>query len=129
MARASGARILIVDDDEGVIHTYSRMLQLEGYDVQTADSAEMALLEAELNCPDAIILDLHMPIIDGVELLRRLRSRDDRHGTPVAIMTGDFFIDDDVVREINALGARVAYKPLTLDDLVILTRNLLGAIH
>jgi DNA-binding response OmpR family regulator len=126
---AASPRILIVDDDEGVIHTYSRMLRLEGYEVQTAGSAEMGLFEAELNCPDAIILDLHMPIIDGVELLRRIRSRDDRQVTPVAIMTGDFFLDDDVASEIKTLGARVAYKPLSLDDLVILTRNLLGAIH
>ena len=58
--------ILIVDDDEGVTQTFARMLRLEGYQVRTAISAETGLREAEQNRPDAIILDLRMPLVDGL---------------------------------------------------------------
>jgi DNA-binding response OmpR family regulator len=89
----------------------------------------MGLFEVELSRPDAIILDLHMPLVDGLEFLRRLRSQDEQRAMPVAIVTGDFFIDDDVASEIKALGAHGTYKPLSLDELLSLTRNLLRVIN
>ena len=55
------AKILIVDDDEGVTTTFARMLRLEGFDVRTALNGEMGLREASRSRPDAIILDLRMP--------------------------------------------------------------------
>jgi two-component system response regulator MprA len=122
-------RILIVDDDEAATHIFSRLLKLEGYEVQTAGNAEMGLFEVELNRPDAIILDLHMPLVDGLEFLRRLRSQVEHRAMPVAIVTGDFFIDDDIASELKALGAHVTYKPLSLDELLGLTRNLLRVIN
>ena len=57
------ATILIVDDDEGVTQTFARMLRLEGYEVRTAMNAETGLREAEEHHPDAIILDLRMPLV------------------------------------------------------------------
>jgi two-component system response regulator MprA len=126
--KATTGRILIVDDDEGATHIFSRLLKLEGYEVQTAGNAEMGLFEVELNRPDAIILDLHMPLVDGLEFLRRLRSLAEHRAMPVAIVTGDFFIDDAIASELKALGAQVTYKPLSLDELLGLTRNLLRVI-
>src|SRR5437764_13220265 len=76
MSERSTSKILIVDDDEGVTQTFARMLRLEGYQVRTAVSAEKGLQEAEQSHPDAIILDLRMPLVDGLGFLRRLRSRD-----------------------------------------------------
>ena len=73
------SKILIVDDDEGVTQTFARMLRLEGYQVCTAMSAEKGLVEAEEHHPDAIILDLRMPLIDGLGFLRRLRARGSAH--------------------------------------------------
>jgi len=121
----AAAKILIVDDDEGVTQTFARMLQLEGYQVRTAVSAEMGLLEAARSQPDAIILDLRMPLIDGLGFLRRLRERDDHRTTPVAIVTGDYFLDDAISSELRELGAELRFKPLWLEDLVTLARNLL----
>ena len=83
------AKILIVDDDEGVTQTFARMLRLEGYQVRTAVSAETGLREADRSHPDAIILDLRMPLVDGLGFLRRLRAQDDHRAVPVAIVTGD----------------------------------------
>jgi DNA-binding response OmpR family regulator len=117
--------ILIVDDDESVAQTFARMLKLEGYRVRTAMDAEDGLREAAKTRPDAIILDLRMPIVDGLGFLRRLRSSDEPRETPVAIVTGDYFLDDAVSTELKALGAELKYKPLWLEDLVDLTRTLL----
>ena len=118
-------KILIVDDDEGVTQTFARMLRLEGYQVRTAVSAETGLREAEDSRPDAIILDLRMPLVDGLGFLRRLRERAEARSTPVAIVTGDYFLDDSVSAELRDLGAELRFKPLWLEDLVGLARNLL----
>jgi DNA-binding response OmpR family regulator len=119
------ATILIVDDDEGVTQTFARMLRLEGYRVRTAVNAESGLVEAEQSQPDAIILDLRMPLVDGLAFLRRLREGLEQRSTPVAIVTGDYFLDDSVSTELRELGAELRFKPLWLEDLVSLARNLL----
>jgi len=124
-ADAIAAKILIVDDDEGVTQTFARMLRLEGYQVRTAMTAERGLVEAEKSQPDAIILDLRMPLVDGLGFLRRLRAQDGQRSVPVAIVTGDYFLDDTVSNELRELGAELRFKPLWLEDLVGLTRNLL----
>jgi CheY-like chemotaxis protein len=60
--------ILIVDDDPSVTETFERMLRLEGYQVVTALSAEAGLNQAERSHPHAIILDLRMPLVDGLSV-------------------------------------------------------------
>ena len=125
MADPTTSKILIVDDDEGVTQTFARMLRLEGYQVRTAVNAENGLREAEQSRPDAIILDLRMPLVDGLGFLRRLRAHDEQRSTPVAIVTGDYFLDDAVSTELRELGAELRFKPLWLEDLVGLARNLL----
>ena len=125
MTENATGKILIVDDDEGVTQTFARMLQLEGYQVRTAVSAETGLQEAARSHPDAIILDLRMPLIDGLGFLRRLRERDEHRTTPVAIVTGDYFLDDSISSELRELGAELRFKPLWLEDLVGLARELL----
>jgi two-component system OmpR family response regulator len=119
------ATILIVDDDEGVTQTFARMLKLEGFEVRTAMNAETGLVQAREARPDAIILDLRMPLVDGLGFLRRLRAQDEHRETPVAIVTGDYFLDDNVSAEIRQLGAELKFKPLWLEDLVGLARTLL----
>src|SRR5438552_13396581 len=119
------SRILIVDDDEGVTQTFARMLRLDGYQVRTAVNAEKGLQEADLSRPDAIILDLRMPLVDGLGFLRRLRARDGQRSTPVAIVTGDYFLEDEISNELRQLGAELRFKPMWLEDLVGLARNLL----
>lgn len=123
------ARILIVDDDEGVTHTFARMLRLEGYEVRTAMNGESGLREAEQSRPDAIILDLRMPLSDGLDFLRRLRAHEAQRATPVAIVTGDYLLDDAISAELRELGAELKFKPLWLADLVGLARHLLQVTH
>jgi len=129
VADGSTSKILIVDDDEAVTETFARMLRLEGYQVRTAGSAQQGLVEAEQSRPDAIILDLRMPLVDGLGFLRRLRAFDEHSTTPVAIVTGDYFLDDSLSNELRQLGAELRYKPMWLEDLVGLARNLLKVTH
>ena len=128
-AQSLNASILIIDDDEGVTQTFARMLRLEGFAVRTAVSAERGLIEAAATPPDAIILDLRMPMLDGLGFLRRLRELEGRRDTPVAIVTGDYFLEEDISAELAALGAELRFKPLWLEDLVRLARNLLKVTH
>ena len=119
-------RILIVDDDRAVADTFSRMLRLEGFDVATALSAEAGLELAEEVRPDAIILDLRMPIVNGLQFLRVIRARAHLVEVPVAIVTGDYFLGENTAMELKSLGASVRFKPLWLEDLVALARALVS---
>jgi CheY-like chemotaxis protein len=125
MPNRPGASILVVDDDPETMRTFSKMLRLEGYRVRTAQNAESALRAAADSLPDAIILDLRMPRLDGLGFLRRLRAADEGR-TPVAIVTGDYMLDDATSCELRALGADLRFKPLWLDDLVGLAHHLLA---
>ena len=122
----ANASVLVVDDDEGVALTFSRMLRLQGYHVDTATSPAAGLELADAHHPDAIILDLRMPLLDGVEFLRRLRRSDGSHHTSVTIVTGDYFIDAKLTSELKELGAQVCFKPLWIDDLVDVVRTMLA---
>jgi CheY-like chemotaxis protein len=119
--------ILIVDDDVNVTETFSRLLALEGFTVYTALNPEGGLAIAADKQPDAIILDLRMPILNGLQFLKHLRQDPALRRTPVAIVTGDYFIDDGTTLQIEALGASVLFKPLWLDDLLALARGLTAA--
>jgi DNA-binding response OmpR family regulator len=121
---AAPSKILVIDDDQVVTETFARMLRLQGHDVQTASNAELGLREADRDPPDAIILDLRMPLINGLGFLYRLRARQHNAHTPVAIVTGDYFLDDDVLSQISELHAELHYKPLWLEELVAVAEAL-----
>jgi CheY-like chemotaxis protein len=119
--------ILIVDDDRSVADTFARMLKLEGFAVATALSAELGLELAESVRPQAIILDMRMPITNGLQFLRLVRSKPHLADVPVAIVTGDYFLPEAVQLELKALGAQLKFKPLWLEDLVKLAKTLVSA--
>jgi two-component system response regulator PrrA len=126
MSGPAAQSVLVVDDDEGVALTFSRMLRLHGYRVETATNPEAGLAIAITRPPDAIILDLRMPLVGGLEFLRRLRAGKTNYATTsVTIVTGDYFIDDEIADEIKSLGAQVSFKPLWLDDLADVVRAML----
>ncbi len=117
----SSATVLLVDDDAEVIATFSKWLELEGCIVRTAADGDQAL--DRVDGVDAIILDAHMPILDGIGFLRRLRAR--AVYVPVAVVTGDYFLDDSLSKEFSQLNARVLFKPLWVDELVALATTLM----
>ena len=77
-------RILVVEDDAEIADVLRRTLRAEGHEVRTAGDGEKALEEAAEFLPDLVILDLGLPKIDGVEVLRRLRESDD---VPILVLT------------------------------------------
>lgn len=125
-AGAGTRTILIVDDDRAVVDTFARMLKLEGFAVATAINPEAGLQIAETVRPDAIILDLRMPLVNGLQFLRQVRAKPELAEVPVAIVTGDYFLGESTAAELKALGASVRFKPMWLEDLVALARTLLG---
>ena len=123
----SRGTVLVIDDDRATTDAFARMLRLEGFQVRTAVSAESGLQEAETAHPDAIILDLRMPLVDGLAFLHRLRARAEHRDTPVAIVTGDYMLEDLVAHQLTHLGAQIHFKPLWMDDLVVLAHSLVAA--
>ena len=119
-------KILIVDDDRSVADTFARMLTLEGFGVATALSAETGLELAKSERPDAIILDMRMPITNGLQFLRNVRQQPILATIPVAIVTGDYFLSDTVQHELRQLGAAIRFKPLWLEDLIALAKTLIN---
>ncbi len=119
--------ILVIDDDKSVAETFTRMLELEGFSVATALSADAGLELADKSRPDAIILDMRMPITSGLQFLREIRKRPHLISVPVAIVTGDYFLSESIQQELKSLGASIRFKPLWLEDLVALARTLVSA--
>lgn len=117
--------ILIVDDDRSVADTFARMLKLEGFTVATALDAAAGLELADTMRPQAIILDMRMPLINGIQFLRQVRARPHLVEVPVAIVTGDYFLSEALQQELKTLGASLRFKPLWLEDLVALARTLI----
>jgi len=118
--------ILVVDDQPDILQVYSRALSLAGFSTQLADTAQSAIELIEATPPNAILLDLKMPYVNGVGFLYRLRERHPR--MPVAVVTGLSVLDDTTAQEISSLGASVHFKPLSIVEVQRIARSLLG-IH
>jgi CheY-like chemotaxis protein len=118
---------LIVDDDTAVAGVFARMLELEGHQVTSAHSADTGFDAAVREQPDALLVDMRMPVINGLEFLRRVRRDSRLRELPVALITGDHFLAEPILSELHALGATVRYKPLWTGDLNALAVALTGS--
>jgi two-component system response regulator MprA len=90
---STSGRVLVVEDDQEIADVLRRTLRQEGHEVRSAGDGEQALAAAAEFMPDLVILDLGLPTLDGVEVLRRLRAEDD---VPVLILTARSDLDDRV---------------------------------
>ena len=115
-------RILIAEDDDAVRRSVERALAYEGYDVATVENGERALVEAAKAPPDAIVLDIMMPIVDGMEVCRRLRAAGD--GTPILMLTARHELADRVAG-LDAGADDYLVKPFALEELLARVRALL----
>ena len=86
-------RVLVVEDDRDIADVLRRSLRMEGYDVRLAGDGEAALIESSVFEPDAVVLDLGLPKLDGVEVCRRLREDGD---VPILMLTARDGVDDRV---------------------------------
>lgn len=81
------SRILIVDDDPGLRQLYQKVLSRQGYDVRLAANGADALMAMEMSMPDLVMLDLAMPDMDGIALLRIIRRTAGWEKIPVIVLT------------------------------------------
>ena len=122
-------RILVIEDDEAVRAALRRALTHAGYEVLLAADGEDGLLQAELALPDALVLDLNLPRVDGLDVCRRLRSVGNR--TPILMLTARDAVEDRVAG-LEAGADDYLAKPYDLRELqarlhAILRRQVEGA--
>jgi excisionase family DNA binding protein len=102
-AEPTGPLVLIVDDDDGVRSMVRANLELEGYAVREAGSAEEGLALLEERMPDLILLDVMMPQMDGWEMLSRVQERHGVGAIPVIMFSGK--VDERSFADAKARGA------------------------
>jgi two-component system, OmpR family, response regulator MprA len=118
-------KILVVDDEPAVRTSLERALSLEGYDVDLAADGATALDRLAAAPPDAVVLDVGMPRVDGLEVCRRMRHAGDR--TPVLMLTARDAIDDRV-EGLDAGADDYLVKPFALRELRARLRALLRRV-
>ena len=118
----STARLLIVEDDRGVRESLGRALEFEGYAVEMADDGRHGLDLAGSTHPDAVILDVMMPGLDGLEVARRLRR--EGNDVPILMLTARHDVTDRVAG-LDAGADDYLVKPFSLDELLARLRALL----
>jgi two-component system, OmpR family, response regulator MprA len=115
-------RILVVDDERAVRDALERALRLEGYEVDTAPDGQEALVSLARRSVDAIVLDVLMPVLDGLETCRTLRRQGD--ATPVLMLTARHQVSDRVAG-LDAGADDYLVKPFALEELLARLRALL----
>jgi two-component system response regulator MprA len=115
-------QILVVDDEPAVRDSLDRALRLEGYKVDLAADGAEALSALGSASPDAVVLDLMMPRVDGLEVCRRMRAAGNR--TPVLVLTARDAVSDRV-KGLDAGADDYLVKPFALDELLARLRALL----
>ena len=112
--------ILVVEDDRRIRDLLRRGLAFEGYEIATAEDGESALRSIRDNLPDAVILDLMLPGIDGLEVCRRLRSVSN---VPILVLTARDTVADRVTG-LDAGADDYMVKPFAFDELLARIRAL-----
>ena len=115
-------RILVVDDDPGIAESLHRALRREGYDVELAADGEAALASVSARQPDAMVLDVSMPRLDGLSVCRRLRAEGNR--VPILVLTARHSLGDRVAG-LDAGADDYLVKPFDLEELLARLRALM----
>jgi len=115
------ARVLVVEDDVDIADVVRRALAKDGYEVRLAPDGEAALEESSVFEPDAVVLDLGLPKLDGVEVCRRLREGGD---VPILMLTARDSLDDRV-EGLDSGADDYLVKPFERDELLARLRALL----
>ncbi|MEX1357598.1 MAG: response regulator transcription factor [Gaiellaceae bacterium] len=122
---ADGARVLVVDDEPAVRESLRRALELEGYRVALAEDGADALAQIAADEPDAVVLDVLMPVLDGLTACRRLRQQGSR--VPVLMLTARDSVGDRVAG-LDAGADDYLVKPFALEELLARIRALLRRV-
>jgi adenylate cyclase len=116
-ASAVSAHLLVVDDNENNRDIVSRLLEREGYEVSTAENGAQALERIKAQPPDLVLLDVMMPVMDGIEACKRMKDDPESRLIPVVIMTALGQVEDRV-KGIEAGADDFLTKPVNRGELL-----------
>jgi two-component system response regulator MprA len=119
---SSSPHLLVVDDEPAVREALRRALELEGYRVELAEDGADALTRIAAKEPDAVVLDILMPVVDGLTVARRLRDQD--NPVPILMLTARDSVGDRVAG-LDAGADDYLVKPFALEELLARVRALL----
>lgn len=118
-------KILVVDDSSDTREMMTKLLELESFDVITAEDGRIGFDTAKAERPDIIITDINMPNLNGIEMIRLLRSEVDLSSVPIMAITA---YGQNVAQEAVEAGAdQATTKPIEFDSLIRGIRQLLAA--
>src|ERR1043166_9215265 len=107
----SKGSIMVVDDHIETLKLLTAMLTEQGYYVRPADSGKLALASAAAEPPELVLLDLRLPDIDGREVCRRLKAREETRNVPVVFISGSAGTEEQV-EGFGVGGVDFVMKPL-----------------
>ena len=117
--------ILLVDDFEDGLDMYREYLEYRGYKVVVARNGREAILQARTQNPDAILLDIRMPVMTGIDAVRVLRADPSFRHVPIVALTAHALEDERVAALAEGFDEVVA-KPCLPDELVFCLERILG---
>ena len=116
--------VLVVDDEPNIVETLQDRLEMSGYHVLTATNGEAGLEEATKHSPDIVLLDIMMPVMDGLEMLEKLRETCDNSDVSVIMLSACSQTQD--VARAKAFGIEdYIVKPFDLAELMDKIDNIL----
>jgi CheY-like chemotaxis protein len=121
-------KILVVEDSGFFRRAISETLKNEGYEVSSVATGEDALQTVRSNQPDLILLDMHLPRLDGMMVLRILRSAPETRSLPVIVLSGNAMERDRAAAEKLGVSHYIQKDRLPMDELVLSIRAALGVV-
>lgn len=118
-------KILVADDDNNVLFLISEILTRQNYEVLQAVNGDQALQEAASLHPDLIVLDIMMPVIDGIEVCRRIKSSTETKDIKIIMLTAKTS-GKDIEAGMSAGADHYMTKPFRIAELTAKIKDLVG---
>lgn len=105
---------LVIEDEEDLASIFSRVLDMGKFRCQAVRDGNLALEQLALTLPDLVLLDLHLPHVSGVEILRRIRANERLNHTRVVVVTADLV----KAESLASLADAILVKPISINQLL-----------
>ncbi|MGD9967411.1 MAG: phosphate regulon transcriptional regulator PhoB [Hyphomonadaceae bacterium] len=125
---AKPTHVLVVEDETALADLLKYNLEKEGYRVSVANDGEEALLVADENAPDLVVLDWMLPKAPGIEVCRRLRARQQTRNTPIVMLTARTE-ESDRIRGLDVGADDYVSKPFSMNELLARLRAVMRRIR
>jgi len=115
--------ILVIDDETNIRRFVAANLSARGYDVAEAVDAEQGIEHLRGNTPDVVLLDIKLPLLNGIDVLKRMREDERTRRTPVVMLTSSTE-QADIVRTYDLGANSYVRKPVEFENFVVAARQL-----